>query len=98
MNRASTGAMRRTTKALTRVRRACFVAAALLVTAAAIAPVMAKAADPDADRPSIWVGQASASGIVATADSINGVLPVQHPFFAGIPDAASDWEATSQYA
>jgi hypothetical protein len=91
--------MRRTNTVLTRLRRACFGAAAILVGAAVIAPVMAKAAnDPDADRPVVWSGQASASAIIATVDSKNGVLPVQKPFFASIPDAASAWDTDSQYA
>src|SRR5581483_5399641 len=100
MNRASPGEMRRPSKALTRVRRACFLAAALLIATAAIGPVVAKAAvsDPDADRPTVWSGQASANALIATADSKNGVLPVQKPFFAGFPDAASAWDASSQYA
>jgi hypothetical protein len=86
-------------RALARVRRACFVAAAGLVATAVIAPVAARAAsDPDADRPTVWNGQASASAIVATADSKNGVLPVQQPFFAAFPDAAGTWDANSQYA
>ncbi|MBV9410135.1 MAG: hypothetical protein JO148_00955, partial [Acidimicrobiia bacterium] len=92
--------MRRPPKALARVRRVCFLAAAILVATAAIGPVVAKAAvsDPDASRPVVWSGQASANAVIATADSKNGVLPVQSPFFAGFPDAAGTWDANSQYA
>jgi len=85
-------------KAMRRLRRACFLAAALLVAAALVAPVMAKASDPDEGRPAIWTGDASATAIMAQADSKTGVLPVQKPFFAAFPDAASTWDHDSQYA
>ncbi|MBV8980298.1 MAG: hypothetical protein JO086_05300 [Acidimicrobiia bacterium] len=91
--------MKPTGRVLRRVRRACFLAAALLVVAALVVPQVAKAAnDPDADRPITWSGQASASAIIGTADSKGGVLPVQQPLFAAFPDAGSQWDANSQYA
>ncbi|MBV8984728.1 MAG: hypothetical protein JO248_09845, partial [Acidimicrobiia bacterium] len=91
--------MKRTNRLVRYVRRACFLAAALLVVAALVVPEVAKAAnDPDADRPLNWAGQASASALIATADSKGGVLPVQQPFFAAFPDAGSQWDGNSQYA
>ncbi|MBV9039726.1 MAG: hypothetical protein JOZ68_01900 [Acidimicrobiia bacterium] len=91
--------MKRTSRLVRYVRRACFLAAALLVVAALVVPEVAKAAnDPDADRPLNWAGQASASALIATADSKGGVLPVQQPFFAAFPDAGSQWDGNSQYA
>jgi hypothetical protein len=100
MKRALAGEMKRRSRALSRVRRACFVAAALLVVTAVVAPVMAKAAptDPDADRPVVWSGNASATPIHGQADSKNGVLPVYQPFFANFPDAASNWDPGTAYA
>jgi len=100
MKRASPGDMRPTTRAVSRLRRACFAAAALLVGTAAAAPVVARAApsDPDADSTIVWNGSASASAIQGTADSKNGVLPVQQPFFAAFPDTDSSWDTGSQYA
>ena len=91
--------MKRTGGLLRYVRRACFLAAALLAVAALVVPQVAKAAnDPDAERPINWSGQASASAIIGTADSKGGVLPVQQPFFAAFPDAGSQWDGNSQYA
>jgi hypothetical protein len=63
-----------------------------------MAPIMARAADPDEGRPAIWTGVASASAITSQVDSKNGVLPVQKPFFAAFPDAAGTWDHDSQYA
>ena len=92
--------MRRTGRAVSRLRRACFLAAALLVATAAAAPMIARAApaDPDANRPIVWSGESSASAIHAQADSKNGVLPVYQPFFANFPDAATNWDPTTAYA
>ena len=92
--------MKPTSRALSRVRRACFGAAVVLVTTAVVAPMVARAApsDPDADRPIVWSGNASASPIHGQADSKNGVLPVYQPFFANIPDAASTWDPGTAYA
>ena len=76
-------------RVVSRVRRACFIAAALLVATAAVAPVVAKAAgDPDANRPIAWSGSVNASGLHATADRTQQLLPLQHPFFGNFPDAA----------
>ena len=85
---------------LSRIRRLCFAAAALILLTALVLPAVAKAApsDPDADRPIVWNGNAAASAIQGTADSKNGVLPVQQPFFAAFPDAASSWDNGTQYA
>jgi hypothetical protein len=85
---------------VTRLRRACFIAAGLLVVAAAAAPVVAKAApnDPDADRPIVWNGLASASAIHVNADRSQGILPLKDPFFASFPEAESDWDTGSNNA
>lgn len=86
-------------KVVSRLRRACFGAAALLVVTAAVAPVIAKAAsDPDADRPTVWKGVADAAAVHAQADSKNGVLPVYQPFFANFPDASTIWDPGTAYA
>jgi len=87
-------------KALTRVRRACFIAAALLVATAAVAPVVAKAApaDPDADRPIAWNGTAEAAAIHFTTDRKEGLLPLKDVFFANFPDAESDWTPATNNA
>jgi len=87
-------------KVVSRLRRACFIAAGLLVTTAAIVPVVAKAApsDPDADRPIVWNGSASASAIHVNADRSQGVLPLKDPFFASFPEAESDWDTGSNNA
>jgi hypothetical protein len=78
---------------LSRLRRLCFAAAALALVLAAITPAIAKAADdPDADRPIVWGGDASASGIHFQADTTTGVLPVKDPFFGNFPDGASNWD------
>src|SRR4051812_12461715 len=81
-------------KVVSRLRRACFGAAALLVVTAAAAPVIAKAApnDPDADRPIVWSGTASASAIHVNADRSQGILPLKDVFFASFPEAESDWD------
>ena len=45
-------------------RRLCFATAAALTLLAAFGPTLARAVeDPDADRPTTWSGQASASGV-----------------------------------
>jgi len=98
MKRASVRAVKPGMKTMRWLRRACFLAAALLVAAPVVAPVMAKAADPDEGRPAIWTGVASATAITSQADSKTGVLPVQKPFFAAFPDAGSTWDHDSQYA
>jgi hypothetical protein len=87
-------------KVVSRVRRACFIAAGLMVVTAAIAPVVAKAApsDPDADRPIVWSGLASASAIHVNADRNQGVLPLKDPFFMSAPEAESDWDNGSNNA
>ena len=80
-------------RTLSRVRRLCFAAAALILVLAVVTPALAKAADdPDADRPVVWAGNAAAAAIHAQVDSKNGVLPVYQPFFANIPDASSQWD------
>jgi hypothetical protein len=100
MNRALPGEMKPTRRALSRLRRACFGAAAVLVATAVVVPVVARAAptDPDADRPIVWAGSASASPIHGQADSKNGVLPVYQPFYANLPDSATTWDPGAAYA
>src|SRR5205085_934731 len=100
MNHAPQGEVKPAVKIASRVRRACFIAAALLVVTAAIAPVIAKAApaDPDADRPTVWNGLASASAIHVNADRNEGILPLKDPFFASFPEAESDWDTGSNNA
>src|SRR4051812_39457835 len=87
-------------KVVSRVRRACFIAAALLVVTAAAAPVVAKAApgDPDANRPIAWSGTATAAAIHFTTDRKQGLLPLKDVFYANFPDAESDWDAQSNNA
>jgi hypothetical protein len=87
-------------KVVSRLRRACFGAAALLVVTAAAAPVIAKAApnDPDADRPIVWSGNAQASAIHVNADRSQGILPLKDVFFASFPEAESDWDTGSNNA
>ena len=87
-------------RVVSRLRRACFIAAGVLVATAAVVPVVAKAApsDPDADRPIAWYGNAVASGVHAEADRKEQLLPLQHPFFGSFPDAASSWDAGGVYA
>jgi hypothetical protein len=92
--------MKPKSRALRRVRRALFLAAALLVATAAVAPVIARAApsDPDADRPIVWSGNASASAIHVNADRSQGLLPLKDPFFMSAPEAESDWDNGSNNA
>jgi hypothetical protein len=87
-------------RTLSRVRRACFIAAALLVVAAVVVPAVGKAApsDPDADRPIVWDGLASASAIHFNADRSQGILPLKDVFFANFPEAESDWDNGSNNA
>jgi len=87
-------------KVVTRLRRACFIAAGFLVITAAIAPVVSRAAanDPDADRPIAWNGLATASGIHVNADRSQGILPLKDVFFASFPEAESDWDTGSNNA
>jgi hypothetical protein len=77
---------------VSRLRRVLFASAALLLVLAAVVPAVAKADDTDPDRPIVWTGQAAATAIHAQADSKGGVLPVKDPFFANLPDAASNWD------
>ena len=86
-------------RVVSRLRRACFIAAALLVATAAVAPVVAKAAiDPDANRPIAWAGTANAAAIHFTTDRKEGLLPLKDVFFANFPDAESDWDTQSNNA
>ena len=100
MKRASPDEMKSTPRVVSRLRRACFGAAALLVVTAVVAPVVAHAAptDPDANRPIVWEGDASATPIHGQADSKNGVLPVYQPFYANFPDSATQWDPGTAYA
>jgi hypothetical protein len=87
-------------RTLRRLRRLCFAAAALILLAALVVPAVAKAApnDPDADRPIVWNGLASASAIHVNADRSQGILPLKDPFFANFPEAESDWDNGSNNA
>src|SRR4051812_41599570 len=82
-----------------RMRRTCFASAALILLLAALVPTFAKAPeDPDANRPSVWGGEATAYGFHGAADRDAGLLPLPNAITANFPDGFTNWDPNTNNA